>query len=80
MNAYPATNPDPIGTSTEGTLSRTLVATGAGAHKVPGSAELNTASSIFLSLSISVNGETPAATGPVGTNCVKRGVAREPLP
>lgn len=80
VNACPATNPDPIGTSTAGTLSRTLVATAAGAHKVSVSAELNTASSIFLSLSISVNGATPTVTGPVGTNYVNRGVVCKPLP
>lgn len=80
VNACPAVNPDPIGVSTEGTISRTLVATAAGDHKISMSAELNGAASIFVSLSISVNGGTPAVGLPVATNYVNRGVVCKPLP
>ena len=80
VGACPATNPDPINVATEGTLSRTLVATASGEHKISVSAELDTASRIFLSLSISVNGGTPTVAGPTPTNYLNRGVVCKPLP
>lgn len=80
VNTCPATNPDPIATATEGTITRTLVATTSGQHKISVSSELNAASRIFLTLSIDVNGGTPAVVGPTATNYANRGVVCKPLP
>ena len=80
VNTCPPTNPDPIATATAGTITRSVVVTTGGTHKVSIAAELNAAARIFLTLDITVNGETPVVGPPTPTNYVNRGVVCKPLP